>query len=339
MNLENVTVIIPAHNRPERLRRLLHYYNSTNIRMVVPDSSENIFPDVDKYPDIIYFHEPHIHFLKKIHKTLPFIKTKYVFFCAEDDFIVPQAIEKIMEYLDEHDDYYSAQGHFLTFEARGRKVEFTPRYIRHFDKDYNADTATGRLIEFQNPYASLLYSVIRSSVFKEMYTNCFDDQGGLLFTNLFAAETYFNYYALIEGKHATLPYFYAARERIAGSATTTTVPFSDIMTKGKYHDERESFLQILANKLSLQDGIPQSEAYEMILKLLKEPYTNKIISKKRQLTLLTEKYKLLKPINKLLIARYKQKGLKAVKTLESYPCSFSTKEKNEIIRHIKMTDL
>jgi hypothetical protein len=54
---------------------------------------------------------------------------------------------------------------------------------------------------------------------------------------------------------------------------------------------------------------------------------------------LTEKYKLLKPINNLLIARYKQKGLKAVKTLESYPCLFSTKEKEEIIRHIKMTDL
>ncbi|SFL48879.1 hypothetical protein [Proteiniphilum acetatigenes] len=75
----------------------------------------------------------------------------------------------------------------------------------------------------------------------------------------------------------------------------------------------------------------------MILKLLKEPDTDRIISKKRQLTLLTEKHKLLKPINKLLIARDKQKGLKAVKILESYPCSFSTKEKEEIIGHIKMT--
>lgn len=339
MNLENVTVVIPAHNRPERLRGLLHYYNRTHIRVVVPDSSENIFPDVDKYPGIIYFHDPNVHFLKKIRKALPFIQTKYVFFCAEDDFIVPQAVEKITEYLDEHDDYCSAQGHFLTFEAQGRKVEFTPRYIRHFDKDYNADTATGRLIEFQNPYASLLYSVIRSSVFKEMYTNCFDDQGGLLFTNLFVAETYFNYYALIEGKHITLPYFYAARERIAGSATTTTIPFSDVMTKGKYREERESLLQILANKLSSQDDIPESEACEIILKLLKEPDTDKIISRKSRLTLFTEKHKLLKPVNKLLIARYKQKGLKAVKALESYPCLFSTKEKEEIIHRIKMTDL
>jgi len=29
MTLQNVTVIIPAHNRPERLRRLLDYYSRT----------------------------------------------------------------------------------------------------------------------------------------------------------------------------------------------------------------------------------------------------------------------------------------------------------------------
>ncbi len=337
MNLENITVVIPAHNRPERLRRLLHYYNSTNIKVIVADSSKDIFPETEKYPGITYFHEPNVHFLKKIHKALPFIQTKYVFFCAEDDFIIPKAVKKITEYLDEHNDYCSAQGHFLTFEVRKRKIEFTPRYIRNFNKHINAATAVERLIEFHNPYASLLYSVIRSNVFKEMYTDCFDDQGQLLFTNLFAAETYFNYYALIQGKHATLPYFYAARERIAASATTTTVPFTDIMTKRKYHDQRESFLQVLANTLSLHDEISYAEAYKIISRLLKEPDTDKIISKKRQLTLLTEKHKLLRPLNILLIARYKQKGLKAVKTLESYPCSFSTKEKDEIIHHIKMT--
>jgi glycosyltransferase domain-containing protein len=303
---------------------------------VVPDSSEIIFPDIDKYPEIVYFHDPNLHFLKKIQKALHFIQTKYVLFCAEDDFIVPQAVEKITEYLDEHNDYCSAQGHFLTFEVRKKKIEFTPRYIRNFDKHMKADNALQRLVEFQSPYASLLYSVIRSSVFKEMYTNCFDDQGQLLFTNLFAAETYFNYYALIQGKHATLPYFYAARERIADSATTTTIPFTAIMTKAEYHNEREGLLLILASKLSLKEGISKTEAYQVILKLLTKPDLDKVTSKKRQLTLLTEKHKLLKPLNILLIARYKQKGLKAVKTLESYPCSFSTKEKDEIIHHIKM---
>ena len=37
MTLQNVTVIIPAHNRPERLRRLLDYYSRTDIKILVPE--------------------------------------------------------------------------------------------------------------------------------------------------------------------------------------------------------------------------------------------------------------------------------------------------------------
>ena len=52
MTLQNVTVIIPAHNRPERLRRLLDYYSRTDIKILVPDSSDHPFADAEKYPDI-----------------------------------------------------------------------------------------------------------------------------------------------------------------------------------------------------------------------------------------------------------------------------------------------
>lgn len=47
MTLQNVTVIIPAHNRPERLRRLLDYYSRTDIKVLVPDSSDHPFADAE----------------------------------------------------------------------------------------------------------------------------------------------------------------------------------------------------------------------------------------------------------------------------------------------------
>lgn len=337
MKSGNATVVIPAHNRPERLSRLLHYYSNSTIKIIVADSSKEIFSESKKYPDITYIHEPNEHFLKKYIKYYLIYKQNMFSFALKMILLFRKPIHKATQYLDEHDDYCSAQGHFLTFEVRKEAIEFTPRYIRNFNKHMKASTATERFIEFRNPYASLLYSVIRSDIFKEMYISCFDKQDQLLFTNLFAAEVYFNYYVLIAGKHATLPYFYAARERIEGSATTTTIPFTDIMTKSKYRNERESLLRILANKLSSHDNITETEAYEIILEQLKEPEANKVISWKRKITLLTEKHKLLKPLNKLLIDRYKQKGLKKVKSLNSYPCTFSSKEKDEIIRHIKMT--
>lgn len=216
MTLQNVTVIIPAHNRPERLRRLLDYYSRTDIKILVPDSSDHPFADAEKYPDITYLHRPKLHFLLKLKEVLPMISTPYVLYCADDDFAVPSGIAQMTAFLDEHPDYSTAQGHYLTFTPHKGKISFYPRYIRYFDKQVTGDTPRERLLQEKNMYASLLYSVIRTQAFQRMYAACFNPDGSLRFRNLFLAEEFFNHAALIFGKYATLPYFYSARERIRG---------------------------------------------------------------------------------------------------------------------------
>ncbi|MCD8292612.1 MAG: TIGR00180 family glycosyltransferase [Prevotellaceae bacterium] len=114
-DLSRVTVIIPAHNRPERLRRLLDYYSGTALQLLVPDSSDYPFPDADAYPTVTYLHRPRLHFLLKIREVLPLIKTPYVLYCADDDFTVQPAIGQVIDFLDAHPDYSVAQGHYLTF--------------------------------------------------------------------------------------------------------------------------------------------------------------------------------------------------------------------------------
>lgn len=140
MTLQNVTVIIPAHNRPERLRRLLDYYSRTDIKVLVPDSSDHPFADAEKYPDITYLHRPKLHFLLKLKEVLPMISTPYVLYCADDDFAVPSGIAQMTAFLDEHPDYSTAQGHYLTFTPHKGKISFYPRYIRYFDKQVTGDT-------------------------------------------------------------------------------------------------------------------------------------------------------------------------------------------------------
>lgn len=205
MTLQNVTVIIPAHNRPERLRRLLDYYSRTDIKVLVPDSSDHPFADAEKYPDITYLHRPKLHFLLKLKEVLPMISTPYVLYCADDDFAVPSGIAQMTAFLDEHPDYSTAQGHYLTFTPHKGKISFYPRYIRYFDKQVTGDTPRERLLQEKNMYASLLYSVIRTQAFQRMYAACFNPDGSLRFRNLFLAEEFFNHAALIFGKYATLP--------------------------------------------------------------------------------------------------------------------------------------
>lgn len=332
--INNVTVIIPAHNRPDRLRRLLDYYSRTDIQILVPDSSVNRFPAVADYPQITYLHQPKMHFLCKIKEVLPLIKTPYVLYCADDDFTVPEAIEQIADFLDSHPDIHTAQGHYLTFEPTSKKIEFTPRYIRHFDKKIVANSGTERLAEYKNIYASNLYGIIRTEIFKRMYTACFTAKGELRFKNLFLAEEYFNLFSLIHGNYTTLPVFYSARERIPGSATHTTVPFSVVATSPEYKQEYDGFINTLAEELSLCDKLSVAKAREIILQTISMPKTNANISFKRKVLGYVGRYRGTQWISKLLVKRYKQKGLKAVKGMPSYPCTVMTKEKQDIIDSI-----
>lgn len=335
MNLSNVTVIIPAHNRPERLRRLLDYYSRTNIKILVPDSSTNRFSDTGNYPNITYLHQPDMHFLQKINEILPLIRTPYALYCADDDFTVPEAIEEMVRFLDAHPHYHTAQGHYLTFEPHQKEIEFTPRYIRNFDKKIVADTATARLEQYTNYYASILYGVIRTETFKRMYTACFAANGELRFKNLFLAEEYFNLFSLIHGNYATLPIFYSARERIPGSATSTTVPFSVVMNTPEYQQEYAGFIDTLADELAHQDQLPTEQAKETILQTIQMPKTNANISFKRKIIGFVDKHRCTQWLSELLVKRYKQKGLLTVKGMKSYPCTFTTPEREDIIHCIR----
>ena len=337
MTLQNVTVIIPAHNRPKRLRRLLDYYSRTDIKILVPDSSDHPFADAEKYPDITYLHRPKLHFLLKLKEVLPMISTPYVLYCADDDFAVPSGIAQMTAFLDEHPDYSTAQGHYLTFTPRKGKISFYPRYIRYFDKQVTGETPRERLLQEKNMYASLLYSVIRTQAFQRMYAACFNPDGSLRFRNLFLAEEFFNHAALIFGKYATLPYFYSARERIRGSATETTVPVSVIKTSHKYREEYQGFLLALSELLAAREGDTLEDAFSFICSISDMPKDTAEISGKRKIMEFTHKHPLLRWVNRLADWRYTQKGLKAVQGMQSYPCTFSTPEKEEIIKAIEQS--
>ena len=335
MTLQNVTVIIPAHNRPKRLRRLLDYYSRTDIKILVPDSSDHPFADAEKYPDITYLHRPKLHFLLKLKEVLPMISTPYVLYCADDDFAVPSGIAQMTAFLDEHPDYSTAQGHYLTFTPRKGKISFYPRYIRYFDKQVTGETPRERLLQEKNMYASLLYYVIRTRAFQRMYAACFNPDGSLRFRNLFLAEEFFNHAALIFGKYATLPYFYSAREHITGSAAETTVPVSVIKTSHKYREEYQGFLLALSELLAAREGDTLEDAFSFICSISDMPKDTAEISGKRKIMEFTHKHPLLRWVNRLANWRYNQKGLKAVRGMQSYPCTFSTPEKEEIIKAIE----
>jgi glycosyltransferase domain-containing protein len=334
MNLESVTVIIPAHNRPDKLRRLLHYYSGTNIRIVVSDSSDLAFPYLNEFPGLAYFHFPKATFLLKINLILPQLITKYVVYCADDDFIVPQAISQVVAFLDTNPDYSSAQGHYLSYSVKNNGINFYPAFIRNLQKDVNQNLPAERLKEYRNLYASTLYSVIRAKTFVEMYQHCLDGATPK-FKNLFLAEIYFNFFALIDGKNKTLPVFYGAREKDYQSATYSTIPFSTIKTSPLYREEYQNFIGLLASQLASKEHMEPETAKDIISGILQEQKKVHIHPLKQTLLTILEKYGPSDLTKRLFSYKYKKKGLQITKGMQSFPSTFSTPEKDRIIDHIR----
>lgn len=329
--IDNVTVIIPAHNRPERLRRLLDYYAGTGIRIIVPDSSNDRYTGPTDEATTIYIHRPKLHFLLKINEILPMIETPYVLYCADDDFAVPEAIAQITDFLDHNPDYSIAQGHYLTFVPTEKKITFRPRYIRRFDSRITSETSPARLKEkTEGIYAPLLYGVARTDAFRTIYSYCFDNNGKLRFKNLFLAEEFFNNAMLIMGKYATLPCFFSARELIPGSATSTTVPIPVMKSTPEYRPEYEGYLTALTLLLADRSDLTESEARAAITALESTPPDKSSVLFKRRVNAWLDRYAVLAPLAALSRWRYNQKGLKAVRGMESYPCTFTTPERQAI---------
>lgn len=333
--LENVTVIIPAHNRPERLQRLLDYYRGTGLRVIVPDSSDALFTGRMDPEQVVYLHRPGLHFLLKIREILPMISTRYVFYCADDDFIVPEAVCEIAEFLDRNPSYSCAQGHYLTFTPRGDGVRFTPRYIRSFDSYVDGDSAVERLTGQFGMYASVLYGVVRTDAFIRTYQYCFDSKGEPRFRNLYLAEEFFHNSMLIHGCYATLPCFYSAREQIRNSAAQITVPSSVIKNSPEYRPEFDGFVRGLTLLLSECAGMPESESEALIRRVVSAPADKPSVLFKRRVNAFLDRHPLLGWASRLSVWRYHQKGLKAVRGLQSYPCTFSTPATEAIVRAVR----
>jgi len=113
--LNNLTLIIATKNRHAYLERILNYYAGKGINLWVADATVKRYPK--KLPDgnFSYFHYPDVHYTTKLNDLSKKITTRYSLLCADDDFIIPESIEKIIDFLDNNPDYNSAQGHYISF--------------------------------------------------------------------------------------------------------------------------------------------------------------------------------------------------------------------------------
>ena len=191
------TILIPTFNRPDYVHRILDYYNKNQIsyEIIVGDSSteENKFINkkiIDLYPSlkIKYFDNfsQSVNLIIKISNLLNLIKTQYCVICADDDFIIPSAIEEAIYFLENHRDYVAAAGLYTSFKTEiiannKKKIQWSMIYLT---KSNNSRSLISRLVfNFAN-YTPTFYHVHQTNVLRFAFNKTLECVDDIRFTEL-----------------------------------------------------------------------------------------------------------------------------------------------------------
>lgn len=211
---EQITYVIPTHNRPAFLRRLLHYLELTGERVPVRicDSSDparraeneaavrcfsGACPLTYSYLNLGVF--------AKCRQTMEQIETPFTVFCADDDFLNSESVLACASFLERSPEYSCAQGAMISLSTgKQNKCYLLTNY------SLVSENAVRRFRRFASNWYSTFYSVCRTPLLTRAYQVVDDatdyDRARILPEILLSQMT------VILGQVKYLPGFYNLRE-------------------------------------------------------------------------------------------------------------------------------
>jgi glycosyltransferase domain-containing protein len=210
--MNDYTLVVPTLNRSDLLTRLVGYFDALRVAfpIVVLDSSEPGQRAANAAAvaaaSIEIAHVPldgSISFYEKIARGTEAVTTPYVSFCADDDVVLPAAIEEALAFLRSHRDYHVAQGYFFGFRETDRAMAVES--VLYATPSIEHGSARDRLYAMVRYYQPVFYGVTRTDVWRRAQARL-DAVEGFLFKELLqACET------AIFGKIARIPRLHGGR--------------------------------------------------------------------------------------------------------------------------------
>ncbi len=169
----DLTCIVPTYHRPTFLRRLLTFWDqvSAPAPIVVVDSSkgesreenQRIVQEFSPRLPLSYEHLD-LPIIVKMAAAVNLVKTPYVFFCADDDFILPNAANTSLEFLRRSPGYISAQGMIVSVRS---VTDYRCRIMRGYN--LASDSPEKRFAQIATYWYSTFYAINRTAELQECF--------------------------------------------------------------------------------------------------------------------------------------------------------------------------
>ena len=175
--LRDMTIVIPTKNRPQYVERILTYYLDLNFigNIIIIDSSDEETAEyIKKYVNNIN----KVNFTYSFSEELPttvirdnvnLIKTKYVSFLGDDDYIIPTGILRSIEYLKNNPDIVACRGEALKIRDSNLSSDSISRYWNFFNR--LEDSSGDRIIKHFSDYHTPFFHVCRSKMLIKAFSN------------------------------------------------------------------------------------------------------------------------------------------------------------------------
>ena len=211
-----ITVVVPTFNRPFHMCRSARYWSNFGSKFIVADGSQiNQSALVPQVPQYIW--EPDLSMTQRWYLALESVKTKYVLFCADDDFIGFDAIVQCLDFLENNPGFSCAQGCYLSFKSNPRgKIDAYKEYEGIENYPLYSDHLEDRITKGFRYYFHTMYGVQKTDnalIFLRNFPKLSNDN---------AFEMQFTFGNSLIGNHKIFPFLYGVREHIPGSAGSVT---------------------------------------------------------------------------------------------------------------------
>jgi glycosyltransferase domain-containing protein len=170
-SLADLTLVIPAYNRPAYLERQIDFWSQTDVKLCILDGSRESAPQVliDRMgPNVYYRHLP-IGFNERLVMACDLVQTKYVALLGDDELYAPNGLRDCINQLESDSRLVAAVGRSMFFFYRDGEIIAHQTYEKSQNLVHTFGTDLDRLDESladitRGPY--LLYGLFNADQWK-----------------------------------------------------------------------------------------------------------------------------------------------------------------------------
>jgi len=325
-----LSLCIQTKNRPEFLIRLLTYYYDLGFPgpIFIGDLS-NHREHLDRVKEAVRGFSGRLDILDTEYpdasgdgcnrQLLDLVSTPYVAFVSDDDFVVPSALHRCVQFLENCPGYSSAHGLATLFQVEANAAYGAVKDAGHYRQPvFAAATASQRLTSLLSNYSVPLFSVHRAETWRAMYRNTFLIQEW----RHFGAELLPCCISAIKGSAKQLDCLQMARQvrdatydplggvdnsggdgQAAINASASHLKGLAWLASKNWLPSYEIFRNLVADELAREDGISQGQAQDVVTQAF-QMYLANMLSEKSGLRTCGSRERLLRTARAMPLVRW-----------------------------------